>query len=106
MYQDLDYTVDYANNTNAGTAQIILTGVQGGRLTGTRTVTFSIKKLNGNLAASQNTVILFGGNNDGTFNYTGSQIKPEVMVELDGNGTLWDSCYTVKYGPNMGPAGS
>ena len=103
MYQGSDYSVEYANNTDAGTGRIILTGLPGGRLKGTRTETFTIKKLNGDLANSSNTVYLFGGNSDGTFNYTGSQIKPSVMVELDDNGTLWDSCYTVKYGENIGP---
>ena len=46
MYQGSDYTVEYANNVNAGTAKVILTGVEGGRLKGTRTETFTIKKLN------------------------------------------------------------
>ena len=39
---DTDYTVSYANNTNAGTATVTITGK--GNYTGTKSVTFTIKK--------------------------------------------------------------
>ena len=42
--KNIDYTVSYSNNRNAGTATVTLTGK--GRFTGTKTATFKIKGVN------------------------------------------------------------
>ena len=42
MEKDTDYSVEYSNNTNAGTATITLTGM--GKYTGTKTIDFIINK--------------------------------------------------------------
>jgi len=43
LTEGTDYTVAYANNTEIGTAQVILTAKEGSGLLGTKTVNFSIK---------------------------------------------------------------
>ena len=53
LVKDTDYTVAYANNTDAGTAQVTITGK--GNYTGTKTVTFTIDKAASKLKASKAT---------------------------------------------------
>ena len=90
LTKDTDYTVSYANNTNAGTATITITGK--GNYTGTKTATFKITGKN----ASGLTVSAIA---DQT--YTGSAIKPTVTVK-DGSKTLTSGThYTVSYSNNV-----
>ena len=56
LIKDTDYTVEYKNNVNAGTARIVITGA--GSYTGTKTVTFNIAKTDNGLRASGKTVKL------------------------------------------------
>lgn len=83
-----DYTVSWANNTNAGTATVTLTATDAGNYTGTKTVNFTINAK----PVSDNTITV--GAIDGR-TYTGSAIVPAVTVK-DGEKTLTaDTDYTV-----------
>lgn len=68
LYEGLDYTVAYRNNINAGTAQVIATGI--GDYKGTVTSSFTIKpaRLSSVEVASK------------TFTYTGKMPKVKVTV--------------------------
>ncbi len=86
---DKDYTVEYGNNTNAGTA----------------TVTVNFK---GNYAGSANSTFIIG-RRDGSAciisaiddqKHTGSEITPDIEV-LDGTKPVDSSNYTVKYENNI-----
>lgn len=56
LVKGTDYTAEYRNNVNAGTARIVITGA--GSYTGTKTVTFNIAKTDNGLKASGKTVKL------------------------------------------------
>ena len=81
-----DYTSTYSNNTKSGTATVTVSGK--GNYTGTKTATFKIvAKAAGNFKISSIA--------DQT--YTGSEIKPSVIVK-DGNTTLTKGTdYSVSY---------
>ena len=86
-----DYTVAYANNVNAGTASVTVTGK--GNYTGTATETFTIGRKS--IAASNMTL--------GTTSYTydGAAKTPAVTVK-DGTKTLTSGTdYTVAYANNI-----
>ena len=100
MYEDSDYSVSYENNNGPGIAKVNVTATNSGRLKGKVTIPITVKAPSGNLSNSSNKIYLLGGNGDGTYNYTGSQIKPDVMVELDDSLTLYGDEYSVSYGPN------
>ena len=53
LVKDTDYTVSYASNTDAGTAQVTITGK--GNYTGTKTATFTIEKAASKLKAEKAT---------------------------------------------------
>lgn len=103
MFEGDDFSVSYENNNGPGTGTIIISALPGGRLTGQLTKYFTIEQLDGDLSSSKTGVYLFGGNSDGTFPWTGSQVKPDVMVELNDMWTLTGSEYSVEYGPNKDP---
>ena len=72
-----DYTVDYSNNINAGTATITVTGL--GNYSGTKTLTFTIDPIN----LTETMVDLTDTNIDPdtqNFTYNGSDQKPSVEV--------------------------
>ena len=84
-----DYTVAYSNNTNAGTATVIVTGK--GNYTGTKTVTFTINARNASNFTISSIVVQ---------TYTGSAITPAVTVK-DGSTTLTiGTDYTIAYSDN------
>lgn len=88
LTKDVDYTVAYANNTDAGKASVTVAGK--GNYTGEVTATFTItqKSINGA------TVAVAGGSV-----YTGSPIEPKVTVTLDGQ-KLDPSNYDAAYSKN------
>ncbi len=88
LKKDVDYTVSYSNNKNAGTATVKITGK--GSCTGTITKTFTIKKLP--LSSVSVSKI-----KDQT--YTGKAIKPKITVK-SGNYTISSSNYKVTYSSN------
>ncbi|MDO5521850.1 MAG: NEAT domain-containing protein [bacterium] len=84
-----DYTVAYSNNKAVGTATVKITGK--GNYTGTKTVTFKIVARNISGAAVSPI---------GTKTYTGSALRPSVVVK---NGTVTLAAgtdYTVTYSNN------
>jgi len=84
-----DYTLEYANNLNAGTATITFTA---SNFQIKRTLNFTIAKRDiAEVAAS-----LEGA----PFYFTGSQIKPEVTVAYNGMSLARGTDYTVVYGLN------
>ena len=86
-----NYTVKYVNNKNAGTANVIVTGTgsYSGELKGTFII--SQKDITGaNVTIPQE-----------SYEYTGTEIKPEVTVTLsDGTGLIFGTDYTVSYVDN------
>ena len=89
--QNVDYTVEYFDNINAGNGKAIITGI--GRFTGTVEKEFTIrsKKLK-----ETNTTI-----NTSEFIYDGTEKKPEVIVK---NGDIIlqkDVDYTLTYSNNI-----
>ncbi|MBQ6662922.1 MAG: cell wall-binding repeat-containing protein [Firmicutes bacterium] len=84
---DTDYTVTYANHTNAGTAKVTITGKD--NFTGTLTKTFTI-----------NPASLTGAAVSGikaSYEYTGSAITPVPTVKLGNKALKSGTDYTVTY---------
>ena len=92
-----DYTAEYANNKNVGTATVTIKGI--GNYSGTMTATFKINPLK----LSNATATL----SDTTLTYTGKALKPKVTVKMKVDGktvTLVSGTdYTVKYTNNKKP---
>lgn len=92
LTQGTDYTVSYANNVNAGTATITVTGI--GRYSGTQTVNFVIEPKS--MQSLETSDI-----SDRT--YTGDAYTPDVTV-TDGSKVLTKGVdYTVTYTNNIEP---
>ncbi len=89
LKQGSDYTVAYANNTNAGTATVTVTFK--GNYTGTAKGTFAIKAVD----ASKATVRLA----DQT--YTGKPLTPAPTVTLAGKTLVSGTDYDVSYSNNV-----
>ena len=86
-----DYSVSYSNNTNVGTATVIVTGA--GNYTGTTSKTFTIsaKSISGTTVTLSQT----------SFTYDGTAKKPTVTVK-DGTKTLTTGTdFTVSYSNNI-----
>ena len=89
LVPDTDYTVEYGNNTNKGTATVTVTG--NGNYAGTLNETFEItaKSLDGATVTVADQT------------YTGEALTPDVTVTLpDGTVLVPDTDYTVEYGNN------
>ncbi len=85
-----DYTVSYANNVNAGTASVTLTGT--GRCTGSRTVMFQV------LPAPVSSLVVSAIPNKA---YTGRAIKPTVVVRLNGRTLSAGTDFVASYTSNI-----
>ena len=93
LTEGLDYTISYANNINAGTATMTITGT--GDYEGTKTVTFKI------LSAAQAKNLknaMVTGLVDKT--YTGKAITPKITVTFGGKKLKANTDYTVSYKNN------
>lgn len=88
---DKDYTVTYANNTEIGTADVTITGIN--NYTGEKTFHFLIK------GSMRDAVI----SSIPTQVYTGTTIKPEVEVTFEGEPLTEGTHYTLSYGENTEP---
>ncbi|NLO46173.1 MAG: Ig domain-containing protein, partial [Clostridiales bacterium] len=85
-----DYTVEYANNINVGTATVTITGK--GNFEGTKAVTFTIVKASaGGFAVTEIP----------NQTYTGGTIKPPVEVKFNGAALTLGTDYTVEYANNI-----
>ena len=93
---DTDYTVEYQDNTNAGTATIIITGKGNYGLTLNKTFTITPKAITPTIADIRDE------------EYTGSQIKPSIKVNstdtVNGYELIKDTDYIVTYGSNLNVA--
>ena len=85
LTKNRDYTVAYKNNTNVGTATVIITGI--GNYSGTVEKTFEI-------IPKQITPAVVLSNT--TFNYNGRQQMPDLIVK-DSNTVLTEKDYDIKW---------
>lgn len=99
LTENLDYTVAYSDNVNAGFAKVFVTGI--GNYSGTVTKDFTIKKLN--LAGKGKATVSFDST---TIVYNGESVKPVVYVSYNKGGNegaqylAQDIDFTVAYSNN------
>ncbi|MBR1739238.1 MAG: Ig-like domain-containing protein [Ruminococcus sp.] len=86
-----DYTVEYKNNINAGTASVVITGI--GKYTGTKTVNYTIKRRN----VANFTITL----SKTSFAYTGTAKNPSVTVKYGSYTLKKGTDYKVAYTNNV-----
>lgn len=88
-----DFEIEYANNVNAGTATVTITGV--GNYTGTLDVKFEIAKLQINIGPYKVTI------NPESYVYNGEAQQPNVTVKKDDNSPalVYGVDYVVGYMP-------
>lgn len=86
-----DYTVTYSNNISVGTAKILIKGI--GNYTGEKTVTFKIVAPT-NLSSAEIGQI-------SSKSYTGSAIKPSVIVKYNDKTLTLNKDYTLTYSNNI-----
>ena len=84
-----DYTLEYKNNKNAGTATVIVTGI--GNYYGSKELNFKIYKRNISAASTSNIT---------TKIYTGSYIKPTLSLTYNGYNLTKGVSYKVSYKNN------
>lgn len=101
---DKDYTLEYADNIEIGTASVIVTGIASGSVgyTGTVEIPFEITK-----EAPAFTLIPLKSTDvtmDGTeFTYTGSPIEPGITVTVEGTTLTAGKDYSLSYRNNVEP---
>lgn len=88
LTEGTDYTVDYTDNTDAGTATVTVKGI--GNYTGTVDTQFKIT------AKSLSLAVVTAADQT----YTGRELTPDVTVTLDGK-KIADTEYDVKYTSNV-----
>ena len=88
---DADYSVSYANNVNAGTATMTLTG-KGRNLTGTKKMTFAINKAQISKASTSGIVAK---------TYTGSAVTLAPAATFNGRKLVQGTDYTLSYKNNV-----
>ena len=91
LVKDTDYTVSYANNTNAGTATVTVTG--SGIYSGTVEKTF---KINGIDIATATLTL-----SQDAYDYDGTQHKPSVIVTMDETLLEEGTDYEIVYDENI-----
>ncbi|MGN1418722.1 MAG: hypothetical protein ACI4W6_05285, partial [Acutalibacteraceae bacterium] len=92
LAKSTNYTVEYKDNTNAGTASVVITGKPERGYTGSVTVNFTIAK-----ADVKNLTVSSIANQV----YTGKEIKPSVTVKNGSVTLVKDTDYTVSYKNNI-----
>lgn len=93
LTKDTEYTVEYTNNTNAGTATITITFI-GKDYTGTKEVTFNITKE----AIDITETVVIADIEDQIFEDV--VVTPDVEVTYDGNTLLKGTDYELSYNNN------
>lgn len=92
LEKDVDYRVEYQNNYRAGKGKAVIIGI--GKYGGTKTISFTIKQRS--LTSAQIQLVQAE-----PFTYSGSAIKPEILVTDDvGNTLAAGTDYTVTYANN------
>ena len=89
LIKDTDYTINYSENMNVGTAKITVKGI--GNYTG------SVEK-NFNIVAKEIKNVTILDIEDQT--YTGKEIQPSVVIQSDGITLQEGTDYTIKYTSN------
>lgn len=92
LKKDVDYTLSYEANKNAGTARIKIAGL--GSYVGTKTVTFKIKRVSISKAKIKSI---------GAKKYTGKAIKPSPKVTFHGTKLKKKVDYKLSYKKNKKP---
>ena len=92
LQRDLDYTVQYSNNIERGTATATIYPVEGSLYTGSNEANFVISR---DIAGADVTL------ESSEFVYTGSEIRPDVTVVFEGNELTEGTDYTVTYEDNI-----
>ena len=90
LVEGTDYTLSYADNVNAGTASVTVTGT--GNYTGTQTKSFAIAPRDMSGATVSGV--------ESAYAFSGAEIRPEVTVTLDGTALDADACDIV-YANNL-----
>ena len=93
LTEGTDYTLQYTNNVNVGTANIIVSGK--GRFSGTVLKTFRVKPLDLNSSYAKVTIPY------ASYTYTGKNITPAVKVKFKSGDLIPDDQYTVAYYRNV-----
>lgn len=95
LAEDADFTVEYSENLNVGTAKITVTGVEGGNYKDARAATFRITSAGGkNLSVTAEPASL---------TYTGAALEPTAVTVKDGDTILTkDTDYTLTYQAETG----
>ncbi|SDA29878.1 Leucine rich repeat-containing protein [Ruminococcus sp. YE71] len=92
LVQDIDFTVSYSGNINAGTATVTISGM--GKYTGSIKKTFTIKALNLSTSDARTAI------SASSYNYTGSAIRPAIKVGYKDGTVVSSDQYTVTYANN------
>ncbi len=100
-------TVEYRNNTSAGSATVVISGKEAAGYTGTIEITFDIYACNLETAEENGRLSVSASLNEKTrenFSYTGSAIRPSMSLTLDRGGSIYTlvegADYTVSYSNN------
>ena len=91
LKEDKDYTVEYQNNINAGTASVVISGI--GDYTGTVVKTFQIQKASLRDASVEMYKM--------EYEYDGSAIYPSVIVKMNGSCLEENYDYLITYIDNV-----
>ena len=101
LKKDVDYTISYTDNKNAGTARYTIKGK--GKYTGTYTGTFQIKPAQmGDLRQQEQGKPIIDGNtvislNKYAYNYNGKKQTPTVTVKWKGKTLKKNTDYTIDF---------
>ena len=90
LTKDVDYTVTYKNNTEVGTAQVVITGMN--NYVGSRTITFKITG-----TAISKAKITY----DKTVEYNGNPQEPQISLTIGENVLQQGKDYVVEYQKNV-----
>lgn len=90
LYENKQYKLEYKNNINVGTGQVIIKGLE--NYIGTKTINFNIKPLQ-----------ITSVSDIADIKYTGKEIKPEPTVYYNNNVLKKGKDYTLTYSNNLYP---
>ena len=98
LQKDVDYSFTYTNNTDAGTASLVINSVDGVSI-GNQVINFEIKGIN--LENPGMNITLDGQSSGTTATYTGDYIQPKVVVTYGGKTLTQTKDYNVSYAENL-----
>ncbi len=98
LQEGADYNLTYTNNTDAGTASLVINSVDGASV-GNQVINFEIKGIN--LVDPGMNITLDGQLAGTTATYTGDYIQPAVAVTYGGKTLTQTKDYNVSYAENL-----